>query len=68
MSRSVAKDMTTKQGGEMNLKHIKCSVKCHLSKLCPKSKKKPSHRVGVEESVNDTPEQLVKAEKGNSTY
>ena len=54
----------------MNLKHVKCyncHAKGHLSKSCPEAKKKPSHRVGVEESIKDTPEQLVKEEKGNST-
>jgi len=43
----------------MNLKHVKCyncHAKGHLSKSCPEAKKKPSHRVGVEESIKDTPE------------
>ena len=40
-------------------------MKSHLSKSYPEAKKKPSCRVVVEESVKDTPEQLVKEEKGN---
>ena len=61
--RSLVRDLPSKQG-EMNLKHVKCfncHEKGHLSKFCPEPKKKPAHRVLVEES--ETEEQFVKRDQ-----
>ena len=60
---SLVRDLPSKQGGEMHLKHVKCFCheKGHLSKFCPEPKKKPARRVLVEESEPE--EQFVKRDQ-----
>jgi len=49
-SSSFVKDLSSKQGGEMNLRCLNFHEKGHLSKSCPEVKRKPAHRVVVEKS------------------